>query len=73
MVKLNKNYERSIKSYCEKFKVAWDLLDYKMLWDNTLTEQENLNYIKSVVEDMSNNKIEGQMKVKKRSVKSEKE
>lgn len=73
MVKLNKNYERSIKNYCEKFKVEFDLLDYHALWDNTLTEGENLSYLKSVIEDMSENRIEGQFKVKKKSIKSEKE
>jgi len=73
MVKLNKNHERSIKNYCEKFKVEFDLLDYDALWDNTLTAQENLSYLKSVIEDMSENRIEGQFKVKKKSIKSEKE
>ncbi len=72
-MKLNKNHERKIKSYCEKFKVEWDLLDYVALWDDTLMEGENLNYLKSVIEDMSNNRIEGQFKIKKKSIKSEKE
>jgi len=73
MVKLNKTQERTIKSYCEKFKVEWDLLDYTALWDNSLTEEENLSYIKRVIEDMSLDRIEGQIKVKKTSVKHEKE
>ncbi|GAG61488.1 unnamed protein product, partial [marine sediment metagenome] len=73
MVKLNKDHERSIKSYCEKFKVDWDLLDYNSFRDNTITAQENLNHIKSIIEDMSEDRIEGLKKVKKKNIKSEKE
>ena len=71
--KISKQVMRKITSYCENFGVEIDLLDYEALYDNTLTEGENLTYIKSVIEDMSENRLEGEFKVKKKSIKSEKE
>lgn len=56
-MKLNKIKERVIKSYCEKYKVDYDKLDYVALWDNSLTDGENMAYIKKVVEDISINRI----------------
>jgi len=71
-IKLNKEFERQIKSYCEKWNVEWDLLDYESLWDNKITEAENLIYIKSVIEDVSKNRIEKEFENKKRTIKNEK-
>ena len=73
MVKLNKEIMRKIVSFCEKFKVEKDLIDVESLYDNSLTEEENLSYLKKVIEDMSLDRIEGQIKIKKTSVKHEKE
>ena len=69
MIKLNKEIMRKIVSFCEKFKVETDLIDIESLWDNSLTEEENLSYLKKVIEDMSLDRIEGQIKIKKTSVK----
>ena len=77
-MKMNKQINRKIMGLFEKYKVPSDLLDYEALYDNTLTEGENLNTIREYIEVLSssndfNEKVQADLKVKKKTIKSEKE
>ena len=70
--------DKKILKLCEKYKVEADLIDIEALWDNSITEAENMNLFEGLIEGLSGSmefetKIEGDLKTKKKSVKSEKE
>ena len=77
---MDKNYEklkRKVIGICEKYKVEADLLDIEALYDSKISEGENLEFFKEMIEGMSSSnnfeaKIEGDRKTKKSSIKQEK-
>ena len=69
---------RNVLKLCEKYKVEADLIDIESFWDNKITEAENLSVFENLIESLSGsmkfeNKIEGDKKTKKKTIKSEKE
>lgn len=78
---MDKQYEKLKKkviSICEKYKVESDLIDIEALYDSKITEEENLELFKEIIEGLSSSKdfetkIEGDRKTKKKSIKSEKQ
>ncbi|HUS50524.1 MAG TPA: hypothetical protein VMZ91_10190 [Candidatus Paceibacterota bacterium] len=78
--KKEKEFEKSKKkvlALCDKYKVDYQLIDIEALWDNSITEAENMPLFESLIEGLSGSediekKIEGDKKTKKISVKNEK-
>lgn len=70
--------KRKVMAICEKYKVEADLIDIEALYDSKINEAENLGMFKDLIESLSSskgfeNKIEGDRKTKKKSIKSEKQ
>lgn len=73
---MNKKLERKILKLCEKYKVENDLLDIESIWDNKISNEENLSVFKEIIESLSSSndfetKVLADRKVKKISIKSE--
>ena len=78
IIKMDKKNKRKILKLCEKYKVESDLIDIEALYDNEISFAENLTMFEGLIEGLSGSmefetKIEGDLKTKKKSIKSEKE
>jgi len=81
MDKKEKQYQKvkkKIIGLCEKYKVEEDLIDIEALYDNEINETENLELFTEMIEGLSGSqnfedKIEGDKKTKKTSIKNEKD
>lgn len=78
IIKIDKNTERRILTYFEKYEVSEDLYDWKSDWDNKISNTENLNVIFEKIRVLSDAnsfeaKVNGDLKTKRKTIKSEKD
>lgn len=75
---LPKNSSEKIKKLAETYNIELDIMDIDSIWDNTLTEAENMHLIEKTIQTLSGSqdaetKATADFKTRKKSIKNEQE